>query len=305
VLQLSELKSALPRGHALAGLALILLGESMVAFRHRPWTDFYFPIVWLGYVLFLDGTIERVAGRSLVRHGRTLFLTMLPVSAVFWWLFELFNVTVQNWKYVGAEMYTGLSYVTFATACFAFVLLAVWLSAVFLHTLLPTRGGEKRSGEPPRWLLVAMIGLGLVCLTLPTIFPRYAFGLIWGAMYFLLDPINGWLGRPTIIGAVYGRNWRLPVCFALGALMCGFFWEGWNFWALPKWTYSIPYVDQWHIFEMPLLGWIGYLPFGLELYAMTNFVLPFLGFQPLTLEIPSRARVTETAAITAEVPALP
>jgi hypothetical protein len=257
----------------------------MVAFRHRPWTDFYFPIVWLGYVLLLDGTIERVTGTSLARHRRALFLAMLPLSAVFWWLFELFNVVVRNWRYVGAGMYTGIAYVIFATACFAFVLLAVWLTALFLHLLLPSRGMRSRTQAPPTWLLVVMVCLGTVCLVLPVLYPRYAFGLIWGSMYFLLDPVNVRLGRPSIIGSVLAGNWRLPVCFALAALTCGFFWEGWNFWALPKWTYSIPYVDHWHIFEMPLLGWLGYLPFGLELFAMTNFVLPFLGFEPLTLDV--------------------
>jgi hypothetical protein len=268
----------------------------MVAFRHRPWTDFYFPIVWLGYVLLMDGAIERVTGRSLLRHSRPLFLAMLPISAAFWWLFELFNVAVQNWRYVGASMYTGLSYVAFATACFAFVLLAVWLTAVFLHLVLPKRGTDTVFGTPPPWLLRLMIGLGIACVILPALSPRYAFWLVWGAMYFLLDPINARLNRPSIIAAVYGKNWRLPLCFALAAITCGFFWEGWNYWALPKWTYSIPYVNHWHIFEMPLLGWLGYLPFGLELFAMTNFVLPFLGFEPLTLDVPVRT-------ITAPVPA--
>lgn len=229
---------------------------------------------------------------------------MLPISAVFWWLFELLNVVVQNWHYIGAEMYTGLAYASFATACFAFVLLAVWLTAAFLHLLLPTRGQPKLVGTPPDWLLRVMVGLGVICLVLPLLYPRYAFGLVWGSMYFLLDPLNSRLGRPSMIGAVFGGNWRLPVCFALGALMCGFFWEGWNYWALPKWTYSIPYVDHWHIFEMPLLGWIGYLPFGLELFAMTNFVLPFLGFGPLGLDLGGLVPAAEEAGTSAEASAV-
>lgn len=297
---MSGWSDALPRGRALAGLALVVLGEFMVAFRHRPWTDFYFPIVWLGYVLLLDGAIERVCGRSLYRHSRPLFVAMLPISAAFWWLFEGFNLGVHNWRYAGADAYRGLAYVAFATACFAFVLLAVWLTAIFLHLLLPTRGLPKETGSPPEPVLYVMMVLGVLCLILPALFPRYAFGLIWGSMYLLLDPINRWLGRPSIVGALYGRNWRLPVCFALAALMCGFFWEGWNFWALPKWTYSIPYVNHWHIFEMPLLGWTGYLPFGLELFAMTNFVLPLIGFQPLTLEIPESVRRTAHNGATTE-----
>jgi hypothetical protein len=49
---------------------------------------------------------------------------------------------------------------------------------------------------------------------------------------------------------------------ALAALVCGFFWELWNFGSLARWHYSIPYVQRFHVFEMPLLGYAGYLPFG-------------------------------------------
>lgn len=61
---------------------------------------------------------------------------------------------------------------------------------------------------------------------------------------------------------------------ALGSLCTGFFWELWNWGsnanpALPAtnpnyWIYDIPYVNVIHIFaEMPLLGYIGYMPFGI------------------------------------------
>ncbi len=60
---------------------------------------------------------------------------------------------------------------------------------------------------------------------------------------------------------------------AAGALVCGWFWEMWNYWAFPKWQYFIPYVDFAHIFEMPLLGYGGYLPFGLEVYAVYHFLI--------------------------------
>jgi hypothetical protein len=38
----------------------------------------------------------------------------------------------------------------------------------------------------------------------------------------------------------------------------------WNFYSLAKWKYSIPFVERFHLFEMPILGYAGYLPFGLE-----------------------------------------
>ena len=60
-------------------------------------------------------------------------------------------------------------------------------------------------------------------------------------------------------------------------MVCGFFWEMWNYWAAPKWVYHVPFVDFWHVFEMPLLGYLGYLPFALELYAMYHFFLGLAG----------------------------
>ena len=58
------------------------------------------------------------------------------------------------------------------------------------------------------------------------------------------------------------------VSAALAALICGFFWEMWNFYSLARWTYSVPLVHRFQIFEMPLLGYAGYLPFGLECAVM-------------------------------------
>jgi hypothetical protein len=59
-------------------------------------------------------------------------------------------------------------------------------------------------------------------------------------------------------------NWRLIISSATAALFCGLFWEMWNYYSLARWEYSIPFVDRFKIFEMPILGYAGYLPFGLE-----------------------------------------
>ncbi len=62
------------------------------------------------------------------------------------------------------------------------------------------------------------------------------------------------------------------VALGTGALVCGWFREMWNYWAFPKWQYTIPLVDFVRVFEMPLLGYSGYLPFGLEVYATYHFM---------------------------------
>jgi len=55
---------------------------------------------------------------------------------------------------------------------------------------------------------------------------------------------------------------------ALAALVCGLFWEMWNYGSLAHWEYSVPLVHRFEIFHMPLLGYSGYLPFGLECLAI-------------------------------------
>jgi hypothetical protein len=46
----------------------------------------------------------------------------------------------------------------------------------------------------------------------------------------------------------------------------------WNVHSLNKWIYSVPYVHRFLVFEMPLLGFAGYLPFGLECAALGGTV---------------------------------
>ena len=47
----------------------------------------------------------------------------------------------------------------------------------------------------------------------------------------------------------------------------------WNFYSYPKWIYHVPFVGFWHVFEMPILGYTGYLPFALELFALYHLIL--------------------------------
>jgi hypothetical protein len=60
---------------------------------------------------------------------------------------------------------------------------------------------------------------------------------------------------------------------ACAALICGFFWELWNFKSLAHWEYAVPFVQRFHVFEMPLLGYAGYLPFGLECLVVADACL--------------------------------
>ena len=56
-------------------------------------------------------------------------------------------------------------------------------------------------------------------------------------------------------------------------LWMGFLWEFWNYWASTKWIYHIPYPTPFYIFEMPAVGFLGFLPFGIEFYVMYQATL--------------------------------
>jgi hypothetical protein len=68
-------------------------------------------------------------------------------------------------------------------------------------------------------------------------------------------------------------DWRGILSSTLAALVCGFFWEMWNYYSLARWVYHIPFVQHLQLFEMPLLGYAGYLPFGVECGVVAEMVL--------------------------------
>jgi hypothetical protein len=72
-------------------------------------------------------------------------------------------------------------------------------------------------------------------------------------------------------------DWRPVIELWIGVLITALFWEMWNYYSYPKWVYSVPWGGFWHIFEMPLLGYLGYLPFSLELFALYHLVVRLLG----------------------------
>ena len=116
-------------------------------------------------------------------------------------------------------------------------------------------------------------------LALMLIWPLYFFPFMWLSIFFILEPINLRLGNPTLASFTAKGDWRPIISLWLGGLICGFFWELWNFYSFPKWVYAVPFVDFAHVFEMPALGYGGYLPFAMELYAMYHFVMGEFGKQ--------------------------
>lgn len=242
--------------------------------------NLFFPL-WLGFILLVDGLVLRRTGTSLAVRSPKIMVVMFIVASPYWWAFEGINEITQNWVYVTSteEDSGGLVGVIEASLSYSTVIPAVFE----VSELIGSFGFIKRFARlpslvlsRPQIILAGVFGLGSLVTML--IWPTYLFPMTWLCLFFIFDPINNLTGRPSIIAQVKNGDYRTVVAFALGALVCGFFWEMWNRDASVSWEYNIGYLDFARIFQMPLLGYGGYLPFGLETYAMFHFVAGLLGW---------------------------
>ena len=269
------------------GLGLIAIGWPLAWGRPDGFRFFWensFFLLWLGYALVVDGLNWKRSGTSLFCRNPKAYAGMFLLSIPGWWLFEFFNRFMQNWHYLFNRPVGLLEYGLRASLHFSVVIPAV-LSTAELWRSIPLPAGSEfwHRLAISRGKMSACIFLGIVMLAAVMFFPLYCFPLIWIALYLVFDSINYLRGSSSLFHFLEQGNWRPLLDLALGALTCGFFWEMWNYYALPKWVYTIPFVDVLHVFEMPLLGYLGYLPFGLEVYALYIFLIELPGLRKTPL----------------------
>jgi len=232
----------------------------------------FFPL-WLGYCLVVDALVYRRKGNSLLTRRPAAWAGLFFVSAPVWWLFELLNLRTQNWFYLGTEGLSTIQYALFSTLSFSTVMPAVFGTAELVSTWKPIK--KLVSGPVIAKTLAFLNGLltaGVLMLAAMLLWPQLFFPFLWVSLCFIIEPLNVKLGNRSLLADLFRGDWRTFLCLALGALICGFFWEMWNFYSFPKWIYRIPYADRWHIFEMPLAGYLGYIPFALELFSLYHLL---------------------------------
>jgi len=256
------------------------VGAWILAWNRFPWfapfQPFTFSPLWFAYIIVINALTQWRTGQCMMLNRTRYFLCLFPVSAGFWWFFEYLNRFVQNWYYVDVGTLSPLQYFVFATPPFSTVLPAVLGTYELLASFPVTAAGLDRFAviAPRRPRALAGIVLALACagLTGIGIWPDYLFPLLWLAPLFIIVSLQALQGRDTILAPIQTGNWQRIFRLALAALICGFFWEMWNFRSLAKWIYAVPFVGNFHIFEMPLLGYAGYLPFGLECAVIGDMV---------------------------------
>jgi hypothetical protein len=275
------------------GIAIILLAEGLLFSGNQLVGHWFTPVVWTGYILFADALIYKLKGRSLLMTARLEFVVIVLVSIAGWWLFEFYNAPrfwksdlELWWHYHNLEPNIFLRRVGYDWA-FATISPALFETAELLTAWYgtPTRRGSERvrrnAIKLSKSTMVALALIGAVGSITPLLYPSAWFApVIWLSFILLLDPLNALRGWPSITGDLARGDWRRLWSLLASGLVCGVLWEFWNYWALSKWTYTVPYFGNVKIFEMPVLGFLGFPPFAIECWAMYIFCRSLLGGKP-------------------------
>ncbi len=237
----------------------------------------FIPIIW-GLVFTIDGIVyKRSGGHSIVKDRPINLLWIGICSAFGWGYFEYLSLYVGvNWYYPEAHMLS-----TFEFYIYAFVGGAALVPFVFeIFMLLYTfKKLNRRYSYGPKVSLsksvqIILLIIGIISLFLISFFPFILYPLLWIGPVLILSIIFDMVGLWTPFRPIVKEgNWTPLALIGLGNFISGLICEGTNFLSANHnpfhtfvpgyWKYSIPYVDKFHVFEMPLEGLFGYLPYGI------------------------------------------
>ena len=265
-----------------AGLIGLIIAEWLLFRGFQPVTVFFTPIAWTCYILLADAAVLSIRGHSRLRDEPGEFVSVTVLSIPLWLIFEVYNLRLQNWSYFGVPLAWPLALLGYGWS-FATIFPGIFETADLIESFgwFSARAPIRFSPRAHR----AMVLFGAICLLAPLLAPQPVasrlFALVWVGFVFLLDPINYRLGLPSLIGNFASGCRSRFYSLLVSGFACGWFWEFWNYWAAAKWHYIFPMFQSWKIFEMPVPGYLGFLPFALECFVMYVTASYLLGVQRL------------------------
>jgi hypothetical protein len=246
--------------------------------------------LWWGFILMLDGIVYYRAGESLVNDAPTELIAMGAISISGWLIFEYFNFFIKlNWYYPASSQMSRDNFLLYAyTGSSAFIPMCFeWYH--FLRSFPKVRNSYRCGPKikPARWFKVLLLSVCFIGLYYCVHYPNDLFYAIWLCPMIILILVLGWLKIPTPFTPIAEKgDWSQLMLFAPTFFIQGFLVEWWNHMSarvLPDgtietanpgyWKYCIPYVqiEETKIFEMPFLGYLGYVPFSI--YCFIWFIV--------------------------------
>jgi hypothetical protein len=264
------------------GLLLMIVSEAATLAQIEPFWSWNTPIAWTGFILFADAVVFRARGQSWMRSAPAELAGLAIASIPLWLVFELYNLYIDNWHYVGLPEQFWLRMFGYAWS-FATIWPAIFegaeLVAVWRGTVRPAAGPPaaptptaRPAQSVPSGLPALSIVVGAACLVWPFVQPsRYLAAPVWLGFIFLLDPINARVSGESLLQDYRHGRWDRLVNLSASGMLCGVLWEFLNYWSRAKWHYTVPFMERFKIFEMPLPGYLGFPAFAIECFTMYVF----------------------------------
>jgi hypothetical protein len=259
--------------------ALVIAAAEILLLVGNAWVKAYFtPLVWTGYIILIDAAVAARKGESALSARRKEFLIALPLSIVCWYVFEGINVLLENWSYVNLPDNTAARWLGYAWS-YATIFPAIFVTAELIESFIGTALTGRRRVDFSRGTEKAFFIVGFFLFVATLVFPSpYLCPLPWISVLLWFEGLNDRLAIGSFSEMFRKGDYGLFVSLILSGAVCGFLWEFWNYWAGTKWHYHVPYLPDVKIFEMPILGYLGFMPFALECYLMyrlTRFLSPW------------------------------
>jgi hypothetical protein len=259
-------------GSLMLGLVLLALGQVLTLVHYQPFSDYWYGIVWTGFILAADASIGLRTGACLLLQRPRELLRMVALSGGLWWAFELGNATLfDNWSYAPSPEVPH--WLQWLRSCYFFATLlpATWVAAGLAAMIMKTRPAQQQPA--PRLAVVGLI-VGALCGLLAVLLPQLSLPLSLIALGLVADSLNLLLARPSLLGYARRRSLSLLLAISVGNVAAGVLGEAWNYPAHPRWNYDVSYAGDLYLFAMPLPGYLGYAALALDLFALYHLLGP-------------------------------
>ena len=243
-----------------------------------------------GFIFVLDGIVyHRNNGVSLFSSKRKLLLISAIVSVGGWTYFAFYDYFVPvlgNWYYPNVWSHTILRieflvlYSTITPALFQWYLL--------LNTF-PNLPARYKNG--PKWKINGnvLLLIGAILIGAMVLLPYPVFWVMWIGPFAMMTGMLLNLKIWNPFKDIARGDWSAGVLIGVASLIHGFLVEFWNFGSHffapdsptnPNYSvFKIPYVNVIHVFsEMSLVGYIGYIPFGILVWQVFIWSGKLFGF---------------------------
>lgn len=271
------------------GLAIMIAAEVLLTEGDHPVAIAFTPIMWTGYILFVDGWVWQRHGFSYFIEKKREFPMLFLISILLWAMFEVINYKTQTWYYLNVPENFVLRKVLGAWA-YGTIIPALFRTWDLFATL-------KLFEKSPVWhvkftpfkLALSFI-FGVACISIPLMmsvtWANLLIPCIWLGFIFLVEPVNYLLKIPkiSIFRQLEMGNTKSLWQLLVAGLFCGVVWETFNGEAAKAggliWYYTLAqfWIDlSFHYYpihydSMPLAGFGGYPPFIWENFVMYELI---------------------------------